>query len=257
MGVLQNSTHKLKKVIIFSYLPSVREELTCHPDPRSLVKKAEFQLYPTSVKSERRLDGVVHVVGVLSAIFCAVILLMLTAGLVTSEQIFALALYSGALVATFVASAVYHLSPWHDARPILRRLDHAAIYLKIAGTYTPFVVMLDTILAYLILAVVWGLALLGMVLKLFFWRVPGRFGPPLYLLMGWLCLPLVWSIWSMLPGQVLAFMTAGGLIYTGGVVLYKSKRPYSTAAWHGCVVVASACFWFAILIGTLAGVELR
>ena len=58
-------------------------------------------------------------------------------------------------------------------------------------------------------------------------------------------------------GQVLAFMTAGGLIYTGGVVLYKSKRPYSTAAWHGCVLVASACFWFAILIGTLAGVELR
>ena len=180
-------------------MPSVREELTCHLDPRSLVKKAEFQLYPTSVKSERRLDGVVHIVGVLAASFCAVILLMHTAGLVTSEQIFALALYSGALVATFVASAVYHLSPWHDARPILRRLDHAAIYLKIAGTYTPLVVMLDTILAYLILAVVWGLALLGMVLKLFFWRVPGRFGPPLYLLMGWLCLPLVWSIWSMLP----------------------------------------------------------
>ena len=96
-----------------------------------------------------------------------------------------------------------------------------------------------------------------MVLKLFFWRVPGRFGPPLYLLMGWLCLPLVWSIWSILPGHVLAFMTAGGLIYTGGVVLNKSKRPYSTAARHGCVVVASACFWFAILIGTLAGVELR
>ena len=91
-----------------------------------------------------------HVVGVLAAILCAAILLMHTAGLVKSEQIFALALYSGALVATFLASAVYHLSPWHDARPILRRLDHAAIYLKIAGTYTPFVVMLDTILAYLI-----------------------------------------------------------------------------------------------------------
>ena len=160
--------------MIFLYLLSVREELTCHPDPRSLVKKVEFQLYPTSVKSERRLDGVVHVVGVLAAILCAVILLIHTLGLVTSEQIFALALYSGAFMATFVASAVYNLSPWHDAHPILRRLDHAAIYLKIAGIYTPFVVMLDTILAYLNLAVVWGLALLGMVLKLFFWRVPVR-----------------------------------------------------------------------------------
>lgn len=211
-------------------------------------------MYPTAERSERIADGYVHAVGVLGAVIGAIVLLVQHASIVSAGQLSALAIYGCALMATFVASAFYHMAPWHDLRPALRRIDHAAIYLKIAGTYTPLVVMVGTTFAYLILAVVWGLAAIGIALKLFFWRAPGRFGPALYLIMGWLSVLLFWSVWAIIPGVAMALIAAGGLIYTIGVVFYNSPKPYTTAVWHGFVVVASACYWGAIMIGAMASV---
>lgn len=209
-------------------------------------------MYPVRVRSERYVDGAVHAIGVLGAVIGVTLLLVLTIDTVTAGEFMALAVYGTALLATFVASALYHLAPWHAARPTLRRLDHAAIYLKIAGTYTPLVVMLGSTFAYLILAVVWGLAAIGMSLKLFFWRAPGRFGAALYLIMGWLSVALIGAVWGHLPGAALALMAVGGLTYTAGVVFYASARPFTTAVWHGLVVVASGCFWGAIAISAVA-----
>lgn len=209
-------------------------------------------MYPTQVKAERIADGYVHAVGVLGAVIGAIVLLVSQAGMVSRGQLTALAIYGVALMATFVASALYHMAPWHGLRPTLRRYDHAAIYLKIAGTYTPLVVMVGTTFAYVILGVVWTLAAIGITLKLFFWRTPGRFGPVLYLIMGWLSLLLIWSVWAALPGMTLALIAIGGLTYTVGVLFYRSDRPFTTAVWHGFVVVASGCFWAAILIGAMA-----
>ncbi len=209
-------------------------------------------MYPTEAKAERIADGVVHMVGVLGAVIGAVVLIVTQMGMVSGGQLTALAIYGVALMATFVASALYHLAPWHDWRAVLRRYDHAAIYLKIAGTYTPLVVMVGTTFAYVILGVVWALAAIGMTLKLFFWQTPGRFGPALYLLMGWLSLLLVYSVWTVLPGATLALIATGGLTYTIGVLFYKSERPFTTAVWHAFVVIASGCFWAAILIGAMA-----
>ncbi len=209
-------------------------------------------MYPTPAKAERIADGAVHAVGVIGAVTGAVMLFVLHAGMVSWGQLTALAIYGAALMATFVASALYHMAPWHELRPTLRRWDHAAIYLKIAGTYTPLVVMVGSTFAYVILALVWALATVGVTLKLFFWRAPGRFGPALYLIMGWLSVFLIWSVWSALPGATLALIAAGGLTYTFGVVFYNSERPFTTAVWHGFVVIASACFWVAILLGAMA-----
>ena len=165
------------------------------------------------------------------------------------SYIVAMTLYAATLITTFVASAFYHMTPWENIRPTLRRFDHAAIYLKIAGTYTPLVVMIGSAFAYVILGIVWGLAILGMILKLFFWRTPGRFGPALYLLMGWLSPLLIWSLWPIMPGLVMGLMAAGGLLYTTGVIFYKAEEmKFSNAIWHGFVVVASACFFAAIVI---------
>lgn len=206
-------------------------------------------MYPTQDRAERIADGTMHAVGVLGAITGAVVLVVWSAGQGNAGQIAALSVYGATLIATFVASALYHLAPWAAARPILRRLDHAAIYLKIAGTYTPLVVMIGSGFAYLILGIVWGLALIGMVLKLFFWRTPGRFGPALYLVMGWLSLALVWSLWPIVPGSVMVLIAVGGLLYTAGVPFYASDTmKYATAIWHGFVVTASACFFAAITI---------
>lgn len=210
-------------------------------------------MYPTYARSERIADGTMHAVGVLGAIIGAVILIIWSAGHASTGQIAALSIYGATLIATFVASAFYHMTPWETIRPILRRFDHAAIYLKIAGTYTPLVVMVGSGFAYAVLGVVWALAVIGIVLKLFFWRTPGRFGPALYLIMGWLSLALIWSLWPILPTSAIVLIALGGLLYTAGVPFYASKTlKFSIAIWHGFVVTASACFFMAIAIATAA-----
>jgi hemolysin III len=163
-------------------------------------------------------------------------------------EITAVATYAVTLIATFTASAFYHMTPWESLRPVLRRIDHAAIYLKIAGTYTPLVVMIGSGLAYAVLGIIWALAVIGMVLKLVFWSAPGQFGPALYLIMGWMSVVLFWSSWSELP---FGYIVAGGLLYTVGVVFYAAKNmKFSNAIWHGFVIAASACFFVAITVAT-------
>jgi hemolysin III len=108
--------------------------------------------------------------------------------------------------------------------------------------------MIGSGLAYVVLAVVWALALVGMVLKLVFWSKPGQFGPALYLIMGWMSVVLFWSAWSQLP---IGYIIAGGLLYTVGVVFYAAKKmKFSNAIWHGFVIAASACFFAAITVVT-------
>lgn len=210
-------------------------------------------MYPAYARSERIADGTMHAIGVLGAVTGAVMLTLWSAGTASSAQMVALAVYGVTLIATFAASALYHFTPWEDIRPLLRRFDHAAIYLKIAGTYTPLVVMIGSGFAYLVLAVVWGLAVIGMVVKLFFWRTPGRFGPALYLIMGWLSLALIWSLWPIVPVSAMVLMAVGGLLYTAGVPFYASeKMKYAIAIWHGFVVAASTCFFAAIAISAAA-----
>lgn len=209
-------------------------------------------MYPNYAKSERIADGTMHAVGVTGATLGAAVLLVWTAGMVSAGQMVALVIYAIALIATFAASACYHMTPWPEMRPTLRRFDHAAIYLKIAGTYTPLVVMVGSAFSYAILGLVWGLAIIGMTLKLFFWRTPGRFGPALYLVMGWMSIGLIWSLWPVVPASTLVLIAVGGLTYTAGVLFYAAKMKYATAIWHGFVVAASACFFAAIAIGALA-----
>ena len=217
------------------------------------MKKNRTSLYPTDALSERIADGTVHALGLLGALTGAVMLISWSAFNATAGQTAAIAIYGATLIATFAASAFYHLTPWESIRPLLRRFDHAAIYLKIAGTYTPLVVMIGSGFAYVILAVVWALAAIGVTLKLFFWRTPGRFGPLLYLIMGWLSLGLIWSLWPIVPLSAMILMGVGGLLYTGGVPFYATHTmKYSTAIWHGFVLAASACFFAAIAIAAAA-----
>lgn len=213
------------------------------------MKSKRTGLYPTNALSERIADGTVHATGLLAALTGAVILISWSALHASPAQIAAISVYGATLIATFAASAFYHLTPWDSIRPVLRRFDHAAIYLKIAGTYTPLVVMIGSGFAYMVLALVWALAVVGVVLKLFFWQTPGRFGPALYLIMGWLSLALIWSLWPIVPLSVMILMGVGGLLYTAGVPFYASHTmKYSTAIWHGFVLAASACFFAAIAI---------
>ena len=201
-------------------------------------------MYPNYTRSERVADGSMHAIGVIGSVFGAILLLLWSAPVASAWEIAAITIYAMTLIATFTASAFYHMTPWESIRPVLRRIDHAAIYLKIAGTYTPLVVMIGSGLAYVVLAVVWALAIIGMTLKLVFWSTPGRFGPTLYLIMGWMSIILIWSSWSVLP---FGYIIAGGLLYTVGVVFHASKTmKFANAIWHGFVIAASTCFFAAI-----------
>jgi len=106
----------------------------------------------------------------------------------------------------------------------------------------------------LVLGIVWALAIVGMVMKLFFWRTPGRLGTWLYLGMGWLSVFLIWSLLPVLPIAAMWLMTAGGFLYTAGVVFFSwESLKFSNAIWHAFVVAASACFFVAIVMGAAAG----
>ena len=209
--------------------------------------------YPAYARSERIADGVVHALGVTMALTGAVLLIVFAALWAENGQVVAVSVYAAALLASLVASACYHMTPWERPRPTLRRIDHAAIYLKIAGTYTPLVVLIGSAFAYGVLAVVWALALAGAVAKLVFWRRPGRIATALYLLLGWLSVILIWPLVQTLPVGASVLVLCGGLLYSAGVIFFTwDSLKFANAIWHGCVLAASTCFFAAIALGTFA-----
>jgi len=218
------------------------------------------QPYPTYSRAERIADGIIHAVGVMLALSGVIVLIVFAAFWARdggarggAGHVAALAVYGGALLASLVASACYHMTPWERVRPALRRIDHAAIYLKIAGTYTPLVALIGSAFAWVVLGVVWALAITGMVLKLAFWRDPGRLATAFYLVLGWIGLLLIWPMVQTLPVAVLILVACGGVLYSAGVVFFTwDSLRYSNAIWHGFVLVASGCFFAAITLGTFA-----
>ncbi|MFX0544078.1 PAQR family membrane homeostasis protein TrhA [Roseovarius sp. S1116L3] len=206
--------------------------------------------YPSYTRNERLADGAVHIIGFALALGAVVWLLSRMPQEVGMGQWTALAIYSAALLIMLGASGAYHILADTIARPVLRRLDHAAIYVKIAGTFTPLAVLLGTGFGYIILGIVWALALVGAALKLMTGR--GRmhtaFWP--YLALGWMGLILFVPLIGLLPRFSLGLILAGGLLYSAGIAFYAwEKLRYSNAIWHGFVLVASGCFFGGIASG--------
>jgi hemolysin III len=210
--------------------------------------------YPLYDRSERIADGLVHLIGVVLGMVGTVLLIVFSALWANSASaVVAVSVYTGLMLFGLIASAVYHFTPWEGARPVFRRIDHAAIYLKIAGTYTPIVVLIGSAFAYGILAFVWALAVFGAIRKLLYWSVPGSGGSWLYLGLGWVSLLLLWPVAVTLPLAASVLIVAGGLLYTAGVIFFTwEKLRYSIAIWHGFVLAASGCFFAAISVGVFS-----
>jgi len=200
--------------------------------------------YPHS-RAETIADGAVHVAGLLFAVPFSVLLIRQAA--LSPVGVTAPLVYVVCMIAAFAASALYHLSPVSRTRPLLRRIDHATIYLKIAGTYTPLVAIIGTGFAYTVLGVVWALAVFGVMSKLWLGRMDGRGSLALYLGMGWLSLLLIWPLWQALGGRGVALILAGGSIYSAGTLIYSHPgMRFQNALWHGVVLLASVSFFAAI-----------
>lgn len=159
-----------------------------------------------------------------------------------------LSIYGASMIVLYLASTLYHAVPFEGAKRALKTFDHCAIYLLIAGTYTPFLLIaLRTPLAMTLMAVIWGIALIGIVLKIVFVYRFKRLSLAMYLTMGWLSLIAVYQLaLSLAPGGLI-LLALGGVIYSVGVVFYINKRiPYNHAIWHVFVLGGTVCHFLAI-----------
>lgn len=199
--------------------------------------------------AERGADAAVHAAGLLS-VAAGCLLLALRAPLPQDIGL-ALALipYMAGLVATFACSAAYNLAPAGRRRALLRRADHAAIFIMIAGTYTPISLLaIGGTLATVLLGFVWTGALLGAAMKLV---APARFergSIAAYLLLGWVGVVALVPLSRSLSGWQLGLLAAGGLLYSLGVLVHLATRlRYNVAIWHGLVLAAAACHYGLVL----------
>jgi hemolysin III len=188
-----------------------------------------------------------HAAGLVASIVGVVVLVYL--GVVRGEvlHVASAGLYGATLVALYAASTLYHAFREPGVKRVLRVLDHCAIYLLIAGTYTPFVLVgLGGGWGWALFGVVWAMAAAGIVFKVF---ATGRFAvasTAAYVAMGWLGVVAIGPLVRSLPGAALAWLLAGGVAYTAGTFFYHRKIPYSHALWHVFVLAGSICHFVAI-----------
>ena len=203
--------------------------------------------YPVYTPAERVADVVVHIGGLVAALVGVAAVYALWALHMDGVTFLAVTVYSLSLLIMLGASAAYHMLAYTPLRPILRRLDHAAIYVKIAGTFTPLSVVLGSAFGYAVLACVWICAALGALAKLRRPRGAMTTGWLPYVALGWAGVLLMLPLSGVLPLTSLALIVGGGLLYTIGVIFYAwDSLRFANAIWHAFVALATACFFIGI-----------
>ncbi len=201
-------------------------------------------------RGEERANQLTHAFGILMGMAGLILLVVFAGRYGNNWHLVSTTIFGVMLVLLYTASTLYHSFKAERTRQVLQKFDHAAIFLLIAGTYTPFVlVTLRGPWGWSMFGVVWGLAILGVTLKFWF---AGRFrmvSTGIYLVMGWLVLIALKPLLAALPSGGVKLLMIGGLSYTGGAVFYLWRRlPYHHAIWHVFVLGGSACHWAAVFI---------
>ncbi|MDA0195626.1 MAG: hemolysin III family protein [Bacteroidetes bacterium] len=198
-------------------------------------------------------NSITHGIGAALSIGGLTILVILGAKYGDVWHIVSFSIYGGALVLLYLASTLYHSFQKPKVKRVFKFLDHAAIYVLIAGTYTPFMLVnLRGPLGWSLFSTIWGLAILGIIFKIFFLDKLEKLSLSIYLLMGWVCLFAAREMWIEIPIEGLLWLLSGGLIYTLGVLFFRwEKLPYNHAIWHLFVLGGSICHYFSILFYVL------
>jgi len=197
---------------------------------------------------EEMMNAVTHGVG---ALFSLAGLIVLTASAYmygTVWHLVSFAVYGSSLVLLYLASALYHSFRREKLKYIFKICDHSAIYLLIAGTYTPFsLILLHGFMGWIILGVVWTMAVIGVALKIFFVARLKVVSTICYLIMGWLIVVVIKPIAAVLPAEGLFWLVGGGVFYTVGSFFYLNRRiPYNHAVWHLFVMAGSIAHFIAV-----------
>jgi len=197
-------------------------------------------------------SAITHGLGVLLSIGGGAVLMTLAALTGDLWTIVGAGVFVGSMVVLYAASTLYHAIPHRRVKDVLQTFDHCAIYGLIAGTYTPFLIgALRGPWGWSLLAVIWGLAVAGIVFKLF---TTGRFralSTAIYIAMGWLIVVAGGPMRDALADGTLVWLIAGGLAYTAGTVFYLARWRYAHAVWHGFVLAGSVCHFAAVTVEVL------
>jgi hemolysin III len=205
-------------------------------------------------KLREPINSLTHWLGAILALIGLIALLIVGWG--TPAKVISLVVYGASLVFLFSASATYHMVQVKDkVLEVFRKVDHAAIYVLIAGTYTPFCVnAFSGFWKWGLLSIIWSFALIGVTFKLFYFRAPRWLNAGIYLVMGWLCIAAIGQMLTVLPVWVIGWLVTGGVIYTLGAVVYITKifnfNPGVFGfheVWHIFVMLAAAAHFVAVL----------
>jgi hemolysin III len=205
------------------------------------------------LSSEELANSFTHGLGLTMSIAGFVVLVVLAAMRGSAWRIVSCAVYGATLVLLYAASTLYHSLHSRRLRRILRVCDHSAIYLLIAGTYTPFLLVnLRGGWGWSLFGVIWGLAMAGILFKVWFVEHLVVWSTVVYLLMGWLAVLAIKPMLLAVPLSGILWLVAGGVMYSVGVVFFAWKRvPYNHAIWHGFVLAGSTCHYVAVLCSVI------
>jgi len=199
---------------------------------------------------EMRVDGAIHGVAIVAALVGAIILILMADHRGDADDVAAVAIYSCGLLAMFGCSAAYNLGRFTRHEDWLRGLDQSAIFLMIAGTYTPFTVIdLQGLWSWSFTSVVWSLAIVGVLLRLLHARLFAKVSIGFYLALGWCGVVVIFPLFHALHIATLILLVTGGALYTIGIVFHRWERlPFQAAIWHLFVVAAAAVHFAAVTV---------
>ena len=190
-----------------------------------------------------------HAVGLIAALAAAPLLIVSTIRHGNPWTIIGSVIFAATMVLLYLASTLYHALPKSKAKQVFRVLDHGAIFILIAGTYTPFTLgVLRGPWGWTLLFLVWSLAIVGVAEKAVWGMRHPHLSTGLYLAMGWLIIIAIRPLWSQMPLSGILWLLAGGIAYTGGVAFYAAGRVrYTHFVWHLFVIAGTTCHYFAVL----------
>ena len=202
---------------------------------------------------EEILNASTHGIGVGLSIAGLVWLILRAVGVGDALSIVSVVVFGTSLLLLYLASTLYHAIPISRVKRVFRVFDHCAIYLLIAGTYTPFLlVSMRGPLGWTLFGILWGIACVGCSFKAFFTGRFDRISTAMYVAMGWIVLVAIKPAITYVPLGALVMMAIGGLAYTFGVFFYTNNRiPFNHAIWHCFVMAGSAIHFFAVIIYVL------
>jgi hemolysin III len=202
------------------------------------------------IKSER-FNSISHLIGAVLALAGAVVLVVVASRGGDTRRIVSFSIYGATLFLLYLISTLYHGLPTGRAKHVFRVLDHQAIYLLIAGSYTPFtLVTLDGIVGWWLFGAIWGMAVLGLVLDALPRRGARVVPLIIYFVMGWLIVLAINPLLAALPRAGFIWLLTGGLLYTSGIVFFALDRryPWMHGVWHLFVLAGSISHYVAILV---------